>query len=179
MILVEVAFDLKPSLFCCITEVRELQRHLEDDEVGMILPKKWGGDGFQKGNKLWWLGGDFILFSIFLIGEMIQFYFLTIFFNGNRRYAGPNAGFHTVHLLTHKKICGPRPSRLEKEMFLLPDASGGSNSRVFVVPPWCPARDAMAAESMDGTMLGSFAIPKTVRILAIYFFQTSKGNADD
>lgn len=44
---------------------------------------------------------------------------------------------------------GPAPtSRLEKEMFLLSDASGGSNSRLFVVPP--PFAPLMPRTRCDG-----------------------------
>ena len=164
--------------------MRELQRHLEDDEVGMILPKKWGRGWFSKKES------NLVVISyyfLFLTGEMIQFYFW-LFFQQKSTLCGPqfssiceNAGFHTVHLLTHKKICGPRPSRLEKEMFLLPDASGGSNSRLFVVPPWCPARDAMAAESMDGIDANArkLCYTKNCTNFSHIFFQTSKGNAAD
>jgi len=71
-------------LFCCIPEVRELQRHLEDDEVGMILPKNGPRMVFKKATDLVVISYYFLC----LIGDMIHFF--DYFFNRNRRYAGPN-----------------------------------------------------------------------------------------
>ena len=73
---------------------------------------------------------------------------------------------------------GHRPSRLEKEMFLLPDASGGSNSRLFVVPPLLRLLRvaALLCRQMAGSghLFGIFAIQKSpfhksVKRCVIYF----------
>ena len=56
-------------LFCCITEVRELQRHLEDDEVGMILPKN-GAGWFSKRQQIWWW---FHIIFYFWLGKWSNF----------------------------------------------------------------------------------------------------------